>query len=445
MDNNEIINIVLPIVAGLLFVVLMVNVLYAGAANFSFLPYSVKQPDGTVINCFVSGDEYFNWLHDQDGFTIIQADDGYFYYGETAGDIVIPTKFQVGVVNPLQAGLAKWAKISLKEYRKKRDFYAKDVDKSVMAPHTGTLNNLVVYIRFNDDTEFDTPRQSYDNLFNPLTGSTLKSYYKEVSYDNLTISSSHYPACDMNTNLSYRDTHNRNYFQPYNATTNPNGYTESQRTQREHALLRDAITWINANSPIPGDLNIDGDNDGRVDNVCFVIRGSNGAWAELLWAHRWALFTYNVYINGKRVYDYTFQPETQVDVNTLCHEMFHALGAPDLYHYTDNGIAPVGPWDIMESGFAHMGAYMKWKYTNHAWINSIPEITTSGTYSLHPLASPSNNCYKIASPNSLSQYFVVEYRKKLGVFEGTLPGSGMLVYRIDTTLDGNADGPPDEV
>ena len=57
------------------------------ANYYSFRPYTIKQPDGTLINCYVSGDEYFNWLHDKDGFTIIQADDGYFYYGEVSGEI----------------------------------------------------------------------------------------------------------------------------------------------------------------------------------------------------------------------------------------------------------------------------------------------------------------------------------------------------------------------
>ena len=97
----------------------------------------------------------------------------------------------------------------------------------------------------------------------------------------------------------------------------------------------------------------------------------------MLWAHRWTLFSQNVYINGKRVYDYTFQPEGQVAVRTICHEMFHALGAPDLYHYTNQGvISPAGTWDIMDGGSGHMLAYMKWKYSNHSWINNIPEITT---------------------------------------------------------------------
>ncbi|MCX6268591.1 MAG: M6 family metalloprotease domain-containing protein [Bacteroidetes bacterium] len=322
-----------------------------------------------------------------------------------------------------------------------------NTDQSVRAPHSGILNNLVVYIRFNDDTEFTLTRQAYDNQFNPVTGTSLNSYYTEVSYSALTISSTHYPECAMTTNFSYKDIHDRKYFEPYNATTNPTGYNgDTQRRQREHTLLRDAITWINTNSPVPAGLDIDGDNDGKVDNVCFIIRGGNGAWAELLWAHRWVLNSYNVNINGKQVYDYTFQPESQVDVNVLCHEMFHALGAPDLYHYSSDGFAPAGIWDLMGSGSGHMGAYMKWRYTQNSWIASIPAITESGTYSLHPLStSATNNCYSIASPNSTTEFFVVEYRKKTGTYEGTLPGSGLIVYRIDPTNTGNANGPPDEV
>ena len=430
----------------LMFVVLIFNVLFAGAANFKFLPHTVKQPDGATINCFVSGDEYFNWLHDQRGYTIIQGSDGYFYWGKTINGMVVPTTFRADKIDPVQAGLTKWAKISLAKYNERKAFYAENTDQSVKAPHTGTMNNLVVYIRFNDDPEFTTTRQTYDNKFNSPSGKALKSYFTEVSYSTFTLSSTHYPECVMTTNLSYQDPHNRNYFEPYNATTNPNGYNgDSERKDREHILLQDAITWINTYSPVPADLVIDGDNDGRVDNVCFIIRGGNGAWAELLWAHRWSLYSNNTYINGKRVYDYTFQPESQVDVTTLCHEMFHALGSPDLYHYSYDGFVPTGDWDLMESGSGHMGAYMKWKYTENSWIPAIPAITTSGTYTLHPLTSSFNNCYRIASPNSSTQQFIVEYRKKGGTFENALPASGLLVYRIDQTVEGNASGPPDEV
>jgi hypothetical protein len=91
-----------------------------------------------------------------------------------------------------------------------------------------------------------------------------------------------------------------------------------------------------------------------------------------------------------------------------------------------------------------MGAYMKWKYVG--WIPSIPTISTPGTYTLNPLTSPTGNCYRINSPNSSAEYFVVEFRKKTGTFENSLPASGMLIYRINTAAgNGNASGPPDEV
>jgi len=430
----------------LLSILFFMNIFLAGAANFKFLPYTIQQPDGAVIQCFVSGDEYFNWLHDKDGYTIIQASDGYYYWGETKGDAVVPTAFRADQADPAAAGMKKWAKISLSAYQARKAFYAENTDHSVRAPHTGTMNNLAVYIRFADDAEFTTTRQTYDNKFNAPTGKSLQSYYAEVSYQTFTISTSHYPECALITNLSYQDYHPRSYFQPYNVVTNPGGYNgDTARRGREHRLLRDVVDWINLNSPVSPALNIDGDNDGRVDNVCFIIRGGNGAWAELLWAHRWSLFSYEVFINGKRVWDYTFQPETQVDVTTLCHEMFHALGSPDLYHYSSDGREPVGDWDLMESGSGHMGAYMKWKYTENSWIDSIPTIRTTGTYTLHPLTSATNNCYRIVSPYSADQHFILEYRRKTGTYENNIPASGLLVYRIDPSVTGNASGPPDEV
>jgi M6 family metalloprotease-like protein len=421
------------------------------AAYFEYLPYTIKQPDGTTISCFVSGDEFFNWIHDQEGYTIIQAPDGYYYYAEQDGDLVKPSKYLVNSIIPGNKGLTRWTKISNKEYQRKRDamfqFEKEAKGGPVYAPRTGTFNNLVIFIRFSDDTEFSATRQTFDDKFNLATGVALKSYYKEVSYGNLTISSTTYPACALTTNLSYLDSHPRGYFQPYNATSNPGGYNnDTEKTTREHTLLAAAVTWINTNSPVPASLNIDADGDNNIDNVCFIIRGTNGAWNDLLWAHRWALYSAVVNINGKRVYDYNFEPESQVSVTTLCHEMFHSLGAPDLYHYTNQGIiAPAGRWDIMDGGSGHMLTYMKWKYTSNTWISSIPAITSTGTYSLQPVTSSSKNCYKIASPNSTSQFFMVEYRNKSGTFETNVPGSGLIVYRIDPTISGNSGGPPDEV
>ncbi len=436
------------------FYFLLIAILIAGkimAAPFTNLPYTILQADGTTIECFVSGDEFFNWIHDKQGYPIIEGTDGFYYYAIPNNDGFIASKYKANHPNPSKVGIVKMQDIDINLIKKIVDKARKNLiipekpiinskteEKSI---HLGDFNNLVIYIRFANEENFMKTRKEYDNSLNLPEGFSLKSYYWEVSYNQLIINSTHYPPVDNpeTQNFSYQDSHPRNYFMPY-SQTNTIGYSNNnQRTQREHQLLVDAVNWVNENCPVPTDLNIDMNNDGYVDNVCFMIRGNSGAWNDLLWAHRWSLFSFNVQINGKRVYDYTFEPENQVDVTTLCHEMFHVLGAPDLYHYNyGTDLNPAGPWDLMQSGAGHMLTYMKWKYAQKNWVKSIPEITQAGRYTLAPITHQNGNCYKIASPYSNNQFFMVEYRKKDGEFESRLPSEGMLVYRINTNFNGNA-------
>lgn len=310
--------------------------------------------------------------------------------------------------------------------------------------NAGTLNNLVIYIRFSDQEEFTADTMVNYNRFNSQTpgANSMYNYFQEVSYGQLALPSTFYPVPPDAHIRSYQDSHPRGYYMPYNATTNPEGYQESQRTAREHILLANAVNYVNLNSPVPETINLDFNNDGLVDNVVFIIRGAPTAWSTLLWPHRWSLYTQNVYINGKRVYDFNFQLESSLNssgVGVLCHEMFHSLSAPDLYRYDNTEIDPVGAWDIMGSDNnppQHMGAFMKMKYGG--WIDNIPWITESGTYTINPQQIGENNAYRIHSQNSTSQYFVVEYRKKEGTFDGTLSKSGLLIYRINPAAQGNA-------
>ncbi len=181
----------------------------------------------------------------------------------------------------------------------------------------------------------------------------------------------------------------------------------------------------------------------------FFVYGSADGWSDLLWPHRWVLYSQTATINGARVWDYNFQLSSWLGVGVLCHEMFHSLGAPDLYHYyTNTSVHPAARWDVMNINMdppQHMTTYMKMRYGD--WIDEIPEITSNGTYTLNPVTSSTNNAYKIASPNTTGEYFVVEYRRKTGTFESSVPGSGLIVYRINTARDGfgNANGPPDEL
>ncbi len=427
----------------------MAGVSYSAYLNFE--PVTVVQPNGAVLNIFASGDEFYNWLHDKDGYTIIQSETtGYYCYAVREGSRLTASQYVAGTVSPLLTGVSPWLTIPESEiFAKRREFYSKMNAEKFDAPKTGTINNLVVFIRFADEPEFTDSLAVYNRMFNneAANSNSMYRYFKESSYNQLSVKTKMFPNLNNYIVTSFQDTGVRAYYKPYNAVSNPLGYTSANSTQREHSLLKRASEYV-ANM-VPDTLNLDGDNDGKVDNVCFIVYGTNTAWADLLWPHMWTLYSMTAMIRGKRVYTYNFQLQVSLQssgVGVLCHEMSHSLGAPDLYHYTSNGIDPMNRWDVMCSNTnppQYSCSYMKWKYLT--WIPSIPVINSPGTYTMKYLISPSNNCYKIPSPYSSTEFFIVEFRRRLSMFDGMVPGDGLIVLRINTAATGNANGPPDEV
>jgi M6 family metalloprotease-like protein len=433
----------------ILFIVLISAALNLFAAPFKNVPAQIAQPDGTIFKCLITGDEYYHFYHDQNGFVIIKnPGDNWFYYAtkDLNGEQII-SGYVPGKDNPESSGLQPHAIISKSKITERHNLWAIDTKSSAKGGlFEGTIHNLVVYIRFLDDTDFTKTRGEYDALFNSETNRSLKNYYNEVTYNKLNVVSSHFPVCEPTTNLAYIDSHNRKYFEPYDPSTNTEGYPEDQLYIRRTALLVNAIAHVKTeieDAFTKEELDIN--NDGVIDNICFIIRGGNNDWSDLLWSHMGSIGGQGVLINNKLADNYTFQTESQTEAYVLCHEFFHTIGAPDLYHYSYDGLTPAGPWDLMEGGFVHMGAWMKYKYGQQNWISNIPEITQDGMYKLKPLASTDSNCYMVKSRNSDTEFYVLEYRDANGKYEGNIPGSGLLIYRIIPASSGNAGGPPDEV
>ncbi|MAL65311.1 MAG: hypothetical protein CMF94_04325, partial [Candidatus Marinimicrobia bacterium] len=428
---------------------------YVFSTWLSDIPIILSQPNGQIIECFVTGDQYSRRIHDNEGFTIIMKEsDGFYYYADEDGlGGLIATNILAGTPDPSSYGLEPGYAVSSEVYERQKEFYNLNLDQSLNnrdAPSTGTVNQVNVFIRFADDPEFSQPRSYYDAVFQTDNDEpSLKHYFWEVSYNSLLVNTYHYPGTFGVNNTAYVDEFNRSYYQPYSGA-NPDGYQDSnQRTQREHTLLANAV---NAISPsVPSLLDIDANGDGLVDAVSFVIYGGTGDWADLLWPHRWALYSQDVYINGARVYDYLFMlgGSSYFNVGVLAHEFGHVLGAPDYYHYDGGGApTPVGGWDVMASNGnppQYPSAFTKWKYFD--WIQPI-EITQGGTYTINPLSLQDSVAYTIESPYSETEYFILEYRKQEGLYDSNAQGSrsGLLAYRVNPSAgDGNAQGPPDEL
>ena len=437
-------------------VLLMSNPL--AAAPLKNYKVTVEQPDGTILEILLSGDEFYNYAHDEAGFIIVRnPKTGFFVYSHNVSGRVAATEYIVGTVDPYSVGLVPGIlddKEVIKDIYNNHRYRTRRQTTRPGDRTTGILNIITIFIRFSDESEFTELTSTAEAIFNANQAGdvSMYNYFQEVSYNQLEINTYFYPVTTGDTIISYQDPNPRNYYQKQ-SESNPDGYDpedEDASTLREHTLLQNAIKAIAIQ--IPQSLEIDINGDDQVDGVNFIVSGDPDEWSDLLWPHMWTLHSLEEFIYGKRVMDYTFNFANEIlgeqKVSTVCHETFHLLGAPDLYHYNQDNISPSGMWDLMEQNQSppqHMLIYMKKRYGG--WLSNIPEITSPGIYSLNPVTSLDNNAYKIPSPNSSTEYFVVEYRQKSGTFESSIPGSGLIVYRIDTALDGqgNADGPPDEL
>jgi len=432
----------------------------ARAAYLRNVPASILQPDGAPVPCLITGDEYFRWAHDGDGYPLTRDPaSGRLVYADTREGGWRPTPWSPGADDPAALGLAPRPGAAPADARGLFDLMAKARRSgAARAPATGHVRNIVIFLRFAGETEFTDPIARYDELFNAggAEANSLLGYYREVSRGQLRISTQFLPSSET-TVVSFQDFHRRGYYQ-VRSSQNPEGYPANDTMvgyRRLHDLLARSATAIDAT--LPAGFESDGDGDGYVDNVCYIARGAPQGWADVLWPHQWSLLDgYLAYLNGKRVSTYNLQLEEtlflpSVGAGVLCHETFHSLGAPDLYRYeTGSGTySPVGAWDLMENTSnppQHMLLFMKQRYGG--WLDAIPRLFSSGTYALDPASSGDVRGYRISSPYSSREYFVVEYREVTASrFESGLPGSGLLVYRINTAVDGegNAYGPPDEV
>jgi M6 family metalloprotease-like protein len=332
-----------------------------------------------------------------------------------------------------------------------------------------SFHNIVVFIRFKDETTYEAPYpfSHYEELFNGTDVVSLQDYYLEATYGQLTIDS--YLVNDNEQIIFYTDIYDRAYYEPY-SEDNKVGVKDQDVAKREHELIKRAVNFVDDENLVPDDLNLDVNDDGQLDSITFMISGEDSGWNSLLWPHKWELSTYysETYgftdsapsINGVHPYIYTWELlgnnrlyENQVNVGVLAHETFHLLSAPDLYHYYDYlQVTPVGHWGLMEYAGtipSHMLGYMKYRYGN--WIDHVPEINESGNYTLYPMKDSPDNIYKIYTgiPN---EWIYLEYRDHSGLYESNLPESGLIVYRVNTSINGNeygsygSDGiPTDEV
>ena len=325
---------------------------------------------------------------------------------------------------------------------------------NVFAQPATELTNLVIFVRFADDAEIDHSFAAIDTMFNGKTPGLLSIYnfYDALSYGRLHYNTVYTNNIQNGVIVSYQDVQPRGYFEPY-SSWNPIGYTEPNPfmgvSMREAELLGRIVRYVDSMGLVDPNIVLDGDGDGDIDNISFVVKGGTGEWASILWPHMEYFphdsLDYTVTLNGVRPNTFNMEFEgapSYFNANVFRHEMGHSLDLPDLYHYINyDDVSPAGSWDMMCYNYSpnHTAAIYKNKILH---VSDDPiEITEDGDYTLLSVgSSPSQNCYYIRSHIDPTQWYVFEYRSQADLFDEGIPGSGLLVARWNDTVTLDYDG-----
>ena len=138
------------------------------------------------------------------------------------------------------------------------------------------LTNLVIFLRFADDPEITHPFAPIDTMFNGKTPGYLSIYnfYKALTYDKIHYNTVYTNNIHNGQIISFQDSHPRGYYEPYSAT-NPIGYQGDNPfigiSRREAELLAAAFDYVDENHLVDDDVVLDGDGDGDIDNVSFIV------------------------------------------------------------------------------------------------------------------------------------------------------------------------------
>ncbi len=407
-------------------------------------PFTVKQPDGTSLTLYIRGDEYFHWLEDTRGFTVVRENNTYRYATLDDTQQLTPTRWRVGDVDPAQVGLSpktlppSSVRLRLRQEHKQA-FAAEHASAAMTAGVTGTRKNIVIMMRFADHLTRPLPSNAdIDTLFNAVGGDpvlaptgSVRDVYLENSYGQFSLDSTVVGWVDLPQTESYY----------------ANG--ASGLSSRFWSAIRSALQAADSSIDFS---QFDVDGNGFVDSIAFIHSGYGAEWGGMnspnrIWSHRWSIpsWTSN---EGVRVSAYHVSPglwgpggSTEIGrIGVICHETGHFFGLPDLYDTSGNG-AGLGSYGMMGNSWGFDGSQLHPPhFSPHSkialgWVT--PTVIGPGTYSAAQVEF-SPEVFRIDIGFSNNEYLLIENRQPVGV-ESIMPQGGLCIWHIDEAKCCNTD------
>lgn len=405
----------------------------------------VKSCNGKDVGIYMQGDEYMKFAFTEDGYTLLNDTDGWWYAEEKENGKIGKSSYKLLAYEDETQELKTFKLLCPKQLipnSNKNNISRKSLARTssyINTPLTGNRKALVILMQYRD-LPFKHSQEEFDKLFNSLnyneggaTGS-VRDYYRFASQSQLDYISDVYGPYTTKYPMSY---YGRN---------DMNG-----SDQHSLELCKEALE----NLPKNIDLSVyDNNNDGKIDNLHIIFAGYGeeaGASSEAIWSHEYPHpITIN---NGSSITTagYSCSPELRGNMNSkithigvICHELGHALGAMDYYdtdYRTGGEYIGTGKWDIMANGSwnddgknpANFNPYVRTSV--FGWNE---QVTLSPDMRLVMPRMETDNAentivYRIETGCD-GDYFLLENRQKYGFDEG-LPGEGLMIYHVHPYID----------
>ncbi|RYD38731.1 MAG: M6 family metalloprotease domain-containing protein [Verrucomicrobiaceae bacterium] len=430
---------------------IMVSAVSAVAAPYPPEGVSTRwtQPDGTVLQLRVHGDEMYGRTTTEDGYTVIfnQADRTYYYaeVADAAGKDLVPSAVVAGKQAPAgvpkhlrepKAKVAAARQANIRKYAadRERRWQAKAANPAA-APVVGAKVGLTILVQF-PDVSFPVTQNKIQRLCNEVgyndngnTGS-IRDYFSDQSMGLLT----HTQAVSSVVTLpNPRDYYN---YSNYPANTILRDAGEAGRLLVQHAVAALNVAGFDSST-----LTVNGSNQVVATSLLFAGQDS-GVWAKGLWPHAWNLAGGGVSLGGKVVFNYqcTNVENSAPVIGTISHELGHLLlDYPDLYD-TDGGSEGVGEHCLMGSanhlnGGRTPGPINLYLKNISGWA-TITDFTSSQALSVG-LPSTGNIGYRLRKPSSTTEYFLIENRGAGDKWAAACKDRGIAIWHIDEAVGSN--------
>ena len=447
-------------------------------AKPGFVAYT--QPDGSVINVRIVGDEHGHMVYSEGGMLLVETEGRLEYAKFDSNGYPLPSGIIAGTANEakamslqLQANgqLEKWA-AEMTSNRNKRIEMLRNATKmrrtSTRSEGNAPDDGADLPNDGNEIPEDDSERLVPINfgrcetsfpVLGEQKGLVILVEYQDIDfthgdYDYFNRMLNEEGFSDYGSLGSARDWFIENSnglflpdFDVYGPVKLPNkrayygGNDSYGNDERPHEMAIHACQILDEEVDFS---QYDRDGDGLIDNVFIFYAGKgehDSGVKNAVWPHSWdvalGMPDEEFIFDGVKLNHYACTCEFPSGykrpdgIGTFVHEFSHVMGLPDLYVTTyTTGFTP-GEWSVMDQGPYNNDRLTPPNYSSYekvalGWIEFKP--FTQGRMEITDLAT-TNEAYVLPTDKP-NEFFFFENRQQRGNDE-FLPGHGMLVWHID--------------